>query len=143
MSEDTNYNYINPDHYKASSVETIDKMVAIYGEMITAYHCELCAFKYRERIGNKPNQPIAREIEKIKWYEDKAQDLRKSSEGKQVIISAIEWRIAQDRIKQLEDELFEIKDKIRQKVYPPITDEMRNKLISTDDYFSEANERED
>lgn len=70
------YDYINPSHYCSGSIETIDKMVRIWGKEATATHCEMCAFKYRERIGLKPDQPVERELEKIKWYENKAKELR-------------------------------------------------------------------
>ena len=71
-----NYDYINPSHYKQSSIETIDMMVAIWGKEKVADYCTISAFKYRSRIGNKPDQPVERELEKIKWYENKAKELR-------------------------------------------------------------------
>ena len=80
MKEDTKYDYVNPDHYKMKSVETIDKMVAIWGPFNTSIFCELSAFKYRERIGLKPEQPAQRELDKIKWYENKVVELRKMEE---------------------------------------------------------------
>lgn len=77
MSENKdNYDNINPSHYKNSSIETIDQMVMIWGADIVAIHCEITAFKYRSRIGTKPNQKIQDELDKIKWYEDKARELR-------------------------------------------------------------------
>ena len=72
-----NYDYINPNHYKQGSKEVIDMMVAIYGKEAVASHCEITAFKYRMRLGNKPDQPIERDFEKCKWYESKAKELRK------------------------------------------------------------------
>ena len=65
---------INPDHYKSYSVETIDMMIAIYGKEKTAIHCELTAFKYRQRLGKKDS--IEQDLEKEKWYLDKAKELR-------------------------------------------------------------------
>lgn len=70
------YDFINPSHYKQSSIETIDMMVAIWGKEAVALHCDMCCMKYRMRIGNKPDQPVERELEKIKWYENKAKELR-------------------------------------------------------------------
>lgn len=70
------YDYVNPSHYKAFSVETIDMMVAIWGKDAVAKHCEMCAFKYRMRVGTKPEQPIDRDLAKAKWYTDKANELR-------------------------------------------------------------------
>lgn len=72
-----NYDFINPDHYKKYSVEVIDMMIAIYGKEKTAAYCELNAFKYRMRMGEKPEQPIDRDLEKEKWYINKANELRK------------------------------------------------------------------
>ena len=72
-----NYDFINPDHYKKYSVEVIDMMIAIYGKEKTAAYCELNAFKYRMRMGEKPEQPIERDLEKEKWYINKANELRK------------------------------------------------------------------
>ena len=71
-----NYDFINPDHYKKYSVEVIDMMIAIYGKEKTAAYCELNAFKYRMRMGEKPEQPIERDLEKEKWYINKANELK-------------------------------------------------------------------
>lgn len=65
---------INPDHYKSYSVETIDMMIAIYGKEKVAVHCELTAFKYRQRLGKKDS--IEQDMKKEKWYLDKAKELR-------------------------------------------------------------------
>lgn len=71
-----NYDYINPKHYKSGSKEIIEMMVDIWGAEAVALHCEMCAFKYRMRLGKKPDQPIDRDLEKAKWYESKAKELR-------------------------------------------------------------------
>ena len=73
----TDYDFINPSHYKKFSVETIDMMVAIWGKEATALHCEMCAFKYRLRMGEKPEQPVERDFGKENWYLNKANELRK------------------------------------------------------------------
>ena len=70
------YDFVNPDHYKKFSVETIDMMVKIWGKEAVALHCEMCAFKYKIRVGNKPDQPSERDLEKATWYLKKAQELR-------------------------------------------------------------------
>ena len=70
------YDYINPDHYKQSGKEVIEMMVDIWGKEAVATHCEITAFKYRMRLGLKPDQPIERDIEKAKWYEAKAKELK-------------------------------------------------------------------
>ena len=64
------------DHYKQGSKEVIEMMVDIWGREAVAKHCEMCAFKYRMRLGNKPDQPIERDLEKARWYENKAKELR-------------------------------------------------------------------
>ena len=58
MKEEGNYDFINPSHYKKFSIEVIDMMERIWGKGATAIHCEMCAFKYRMRMGEKPEQPI-------------------------------------------------------------------------------------
>ena len=76
MEEQPVYNFVNPEHYKGHGIETIDKMIKIWGWETVALYCEINAFKYRDRIGRKPGEPIEREMEKIKWYENKAEELR-------------------------------------------------------------------
>lgn len=80
--ESTDYDMINPPHYNQGSIETIEKMRRIWGNEATAIHCEMCAFKYRERIGSKPGNSVEQELEKIKWYERKTKELRKLKENK-------------------------------------------------------------
>lgn len=75
--EEEKYEMVNhPTHYNSSSVETIEKMRRIWGNEATALWCEMTAFKYRDRIGNKPDNPIEQEVGKIQWYEKKAKELR-------------------------------------------------------------------
>jgi hypothetical protein len=75
---DNSYDYINPQHYQNSSKEVIDMMVDIWGPRAVSLHCEMCAFKYRMRLGSKPDQPIERDLNKAKWYEDKRKELLKT-----------------------------------------------------------------
>lgn len=71
------YEMVNhPSHYNSSSIETIEKMRRIWGDDATALWCEMTAFKYRDRVGNKPDNSIEQEVGKIKWYESKAKELR-------------------------------------------------------------------
>ena len=70
------YDFVNPAHYQEFSVEVIDMMAAIWGKETAATHCEMCAFKYRMRLGSKPNQSIEDELGKINWYMEKAKELR-------------------------------------------------------------------
>lgn len=72
-------NMVNhPLHYQSTtadgkSLECIDAMEAVKGWFKTAIFCELNAFKYNWRLGNKDYIPT--ELGKIKWYSDKAQEL--------------------------------------------------------------------
>lgn len=70
------YDFINPDHYKKGSKEVWEMMVDIWGEEAFIKHCEITAFKYRMRLGEKPEQPVERDLEKARWYESKAKELR-------------------------------------------------------------------
>jgi len=70
------YDFINPEHYKKGSKEVIDMMLDIWGVEKLIAHCEMCAFKYRMRIGNKPNQTIENDLKKAVWYENKAKELK-------------------------------------------------------------------
>ena len=75
------YDFVNPSHYQNFSVEVIDMMVRIWGKESTALHCEMCAFKYKMRSGDKPEQPIERDLEKAKWYINKAKELRNEKQN--------------------------------------------------------------
>jgi hypothetical protein len=70
------YDHINPNHYKVGGKETFEMMIDIWGKDAFIKHCEMTSFKYRMRIGIKPNQPIERDLEKAKWYELKAKQLK-------------------------------------------------------------------
>ena len=70
------YDYINPNHYKVGGKETFEMMIDIWGKEAFIKHCEMTSFKYRMRIGIKPNQPIERDLEKARWYELKAKQLK-------------------------------------------------------------------
>lgn len=70
------YDFINPDHYKNGSKEVWEMMVDIWGEEAFIKHCEITAFKYRMRLGEKPEQPVERDLEKARWYESKAKELK-------------------------------------------------------------------
>lgn len=70
------YDYVNPEHYKGFSKEVIDMMVDIWGKRAVSTYCEINSFKYRMRVGNKPDQPVTRDLKKAKWYIDKSRELR-------------------------------------------------------------------
>lgn len=72
----TEYDMINPSHYKDQPIETIDMMVRIWGEVNTSIYCDMNAFKYRMRCGNKPGNSGTQDLDKAKWYEAKSKELR-------------------------------------------------------------------
>ena len=51
-------------------------MIDIWGEEAYIKHCEMCAFKYKLRAGEKPDQPVDRDLEKANWYLEMANKLR-------------------------------------------------------------------
>jgi len=70
-------NVNHPQHYNNYSKEVIDMMVDIFGEEDTIKFCEMNAFKYRMRMGTKPGNDINQDLEKEKWYLNKADELRR------------------------------------------------------------------
>ena len=70
------YDFVNPNHYKKGNKEVFEMMIDIWGKDAYIAHCEMCAFKYRMRLGEKPDQPVDRDLDKAKWYEAKAKELR-------------------------------------------------------------------
>jgi len=64
---------INPQHYKQGSIEVIDMMLLIWGPEKVKIFCEINAFKYRMRAGNK--EDALQDIAKAQWYENKMKDL--------------------------------------------------------------------
>ena len=72
------YEYVNhPSHYNNYSLEVIDMFIRIYGPQNTATFCEMNALKYRMRVGEKPDNPIEQDLDKEKWYLNKAKQIRK------------------------------------------------------------------
>ena len=57
-------------------METWEMMLKIWGTTAFISHCEMSAFKYRQRIGTKPEQSVEQDLEKALWYENKARELR-------------------------------------------------------------------
>ena len=76
LDQKENYDFVNPEHYKQGSMEVIDMMKLLWGTEALILHCEMTAFKYRMRAGRKPDQPIERDLEKARWYDEKAKKLR-------------------------------------------------------------------
>lgn len=76
------YDHINPNHYKNSTKEVWEMMVDIWGKQAFIIHCEMTAFKYRMRVGLKPDQPVERDLDKARWYENKAKELKQRKKEK-------------------------------------------------------------
>lgn len=72
----SNYDSINPSHYKSFPKEVYEIMIFVWGVEKYVAFCEMNAFKYRMRAGTKPGQPADRDLEKAKWYEDMAKKLK-------------------------------------------------------------------
>jgi hypothetical protein len=68
--------HIKPKHYQSNSMEVWEMMLKIWGKEKFIAFCEMNAFKYRMRAGLKPDQPIDRDLDKARWYEEKAKELR-------------------------------------------------------------------
>lgn len=76
LDQKENYDFVNPEHYKQGSMEVIDMMKLLWGTEALILHCEMTEFKYRMRLGRKPDQPTDRDLQKALWYQDKAKKLR-------------------------------------------------------------------
>jgi Protein of unknwon function (DUF3310) len=63
----------NAKHYTNTRIATINKIEQIWGTMGARLFCEMNAFKYRDRIGDKDS--VNQEIKKIKWYDEAAKVL--------------------------------------------------------------------
>lgn len=62
----------HPSHYKDNTiscdVETVDKEGRIWGLFGKLLWCVQTAFKYRDRMGNKPGNPLEQEMGKVNMY---------------------------------------------------------------------------
>lgn len=74
--EKESYDFVNPSHYKKFEKETYEMMIDIWGVDAYIKHCEMCAFKYKLRAGEKPDQPVERDLEKAEWYLEMANKLK-------------------------------------------------------------------
>lgn len=72
------YNFTDhPTHYNIYDYEVIDMMEKIWGTEDAIKWCKMTAWKYRQRMGTKPGEPIERDLEKERWYLNKADELKK------------------------------------------------------------------
>jgi hypothetical protein len=68
MSEEKYEEINSPKHYNHYSIEVIEMMVRLWGPEATSLFCEMNAFKYRMRMGTKPDVDIQQELDKEAWY---------------------------------------------------------------------------
>ena len=76
IDNNTQYEHVNhPTHYNNYDTEVIDMMEKIWGKQQTAVWCKLTAFKYRMRMGTKPDNDINQDLQKESWYLQKYNEL--------------------------------------------------------------------
>lgn len=82
QDNDKPYEQVNhPSHYNKYDVEVVDMMEKIWGKYETAIWCKLTAFKYRMRLGEKPDNPIRQDLNKESWYLQKYNQLKSELEN--------------------------------------------------------------
>ena len=75
--KDTEYEMVDhPSHYNQYDIEVIDMIIKIWGPEIAALWCDITAFKYRMRMGTKPDNSIEQDIKKEQWYLNKAKEIK-------------------------------------------------------------------
>ena len=75
--KDAEYEMVNhPSHYNQYDIEVIDMIIKIWGPEAAALWCDITAFKYRMRMGTKPDNSIEQDIKKEQWYLNKAKEIR-------------------------------------------------------------------
>lgn len=62
----------HPSHYTSGGLETIDIMLAKFGEEITFGFCIGNVLKYLTRFGKKDLNPSLQDLKKADWYLDEA-----------------------------------------------------------------------
>ena len=78
MSELEHYNYIKPTHYELwRGCEAFDILKKVLTEEEFKGFCKGNILKYQLRIGKKPNEPIERDRNKIKIYEEELKKYNK------------------------------------------------------------------
>ncbi len=75
--KETAYEMVNhPTHYNQYDIEVIDMIIRIWGPEAAALWCDITAFKYRMRMGTKPDNSIEQDIKKEQWYLNKSKEIR-------------------------------------------------------------------
>ena len=71
------YEMVNhPSHYNKYDIEVIEMMRRIWGNAAVALWSEMTAFKYRMRVGEKPENPIEQDLNKETWYINKSKEYK-------------------------------------------------------------------
>lgn len=79
VGKDTTYEMVNhPTHYNQYDIEVIDMIIRIWGPEAAAQWCDITAFKYRMRMGTKPDNSIEQDIKKEQWYLNKSKEIREN-----------------------------------------------------------------
>jgi hypothetical protein len=77
--KETAYEMVNhPTHYNQYDIEVIDMIIRIWGPEAAALWCDITAFKYRMRMGTKPDNSIEQDIKKEQWYLNKSKEIREN-----------------------------------------------------------------
>lgn len=77
MTEEKTDMVNHPQHYKKFQMEVIDMMERIWGPEAVIAHCEMCAFKYKMRAGEKDPSKTQEDLNKATWYLNKASELKR------------------------------------------------------------------
>lgn len=97
-SNATSYDAINPDHYKKYSLESIQIMESAWGPEKVAVYCEITAFKYRMRMGNKPTSTVSEDLKKEEWYLRKAKEMRSKIDPFRSSKSKMEFQVKSEDV---------------------------------------------
>lgn len=77
--KDAEYEMVDhPTHYNQYDIEVIDMIIKIWGPEVAALWCDITAFKYRMRMGTKPDNSIEQDIKKEQWYLKKSKEIREN-----------------------------------------------------------------
>lgn len=77
--KETEYEMVDhPSHYNQYDIEVIDMIIRIWGPEAAALWCDITAFKYRMRMGTKPDNSIEQDIKKEQWYLNKSKEIKQN-----------------------------------------------------------------
>jgi hypothetical protein len=83
--EKEKYDYVNhPSHYNLYDIEVVDMIAKIWGNKACADWCKITAFKYRMRLGLKPDNSIEQDLNKEAVYLDLARKYNALEENSKV-----------------------------------------------------------